>query len=729
MENRNYPEEIDVQKYLLVLKRRWLVVSGVFAACASLAGISLLMQRPAYEANGQLLFQSNRTSSLTGVGEKIGDLETVKAQANPLDTQALVLQSLPIKQEVINTLKPKDKKGNLLNPELLAIKGDSILGTDVLKVSYVSEDPQLATAVVNQAMKSFIANNQMTNRSEAVSAGGFIEKQLPRAKTQLDQAAEDLRQFKLKNQIIELKEETSNSLKTMGEIEKQLAEAQSQLADTSAQFVEIRRQMNLPVDQAVNITSLSQVPGVQELLGELQKVQTQLASQQARYTESHPFIVTLKNQEATLNSLLQQRIAQSLGYQAPISPGQLQMGQIKQNLTSEFVRLQSQRLGLEKKVEALSGVLVSYKRRTDVVPNLEKQQGELERRLSIAQKSYENLVTRQQEIKIAENQTVGNARIIQSALVGISPGATKKKLGISLGGGFAGVLFGVASAFFVDLIDRRLKTAKEAEALFGYTLLGLIPQFETNNNTSAPLDTNLQQVSPRVIVATTPRTVIHEAYQMLQANLKFISLDRKVSTIVVTSSMSGEGKSEVAANLAAVMALAGRRVLLVDADMRQPSQHHLWGLINSVGLSNVMVGENEFSRSIQNITSNLSVLTAGVMPPNPLALIDSERMTNFIYMLSQTYDYVIFDTSPLVGSAESAVLGNMVDGVLIVVRPGVVDSTTATAAKSLLARSEANILGIVANAVNVKHEPDNYFYYNNSRSEQNAERVDTASLP
>lgn len=728
MENRNYPEEIDVQKYLLVLKRRWLVISGVFAACVSLAGISLLMQRPAYEASGQLLFQSNRTSSLTGVGEKIGDLETVKAQANPLDTQALVLQSLPIKQEVINTLKPKDKKGVLLNPELLAIKADSILGTDVLKVSYVSEDPQFATAVVNQAMKSFIANNQMTNRSEAISAGGFIEKQLPRAKTELNQAAEDLRQFKLKNQIIELKEETTNSLETMGEVEKQLAQAQSQLADISAQEVEIRRQMNLPVDQAVNITSLSQVRGVQELLGELQKVQTQLAAQQARYTESHPSIVTLKNQEATLNSLLQQRISQSLGYQAPISPGQLQMGQIKQNLTSEFVRLQSERLGLEKKVEALSGIIVSYKRKADVVPNLEKQQGELERRLSIAQKSYENLVTRQQEIKIAENQTVGNARVIQSAVVGTSPGASKKKLGISLGGGFAGVLLGVAAAFFVDLIDRRLKTAKEAEALFGYTLLGLIPQFETNN-TSAPLDTSLQKVSPRVIVATTPRTVIHEAYQMLQANLKFMSLDRKVSAIVVTSSMSGEGKSEVAANLAAVMALAGRRVLLVDADMRQPSQHHLWGLINSVGLSNVMVGENDFSRSVQNITSNLSVLTAGVMPPNPLALIDSERMTNFIDMLSKTYDYVIFDTSPLVGSAEAAVLGNMVDGVLIVVRPGVVDSTTATAAKSLLARSEANILGIIANAVNVKHEPDNYFYYNNSRSEQNAQKVDTASLP
>lgn len=728
METKNHSEEIDVQKYLLVLKRRWWIASGVFAGCVSLAGLILFTQKPAYEASGQLLFQLNRTSSLTGVGEKIGDLESVKRESNPLDTQALVLQSLPVKQQVINTLKLKDKKGAPLNPELLQIKAASVLGTDALKVNYTSEDPQLATAVVNEVMKAFIANNILYNKTEAISAGNFIEKELPRAKKQLEQAAEALRNFKLQNQIIELKEETTKSVENISDVEKELAKARAQLADVKAQEVAIRRQMNLPVNRAVNVTSLSQTAGVQELLGELQKVQSQLASQGARYTPAHPAIVTLKNQEAALNSLLQQRISQSLGYSAAISSSQLQMGKIKQDLTSDFVRLQSQSLGLEKKVQALSQVIESYKRRANIVPNLEKRQGELERNLLVAQKSYENLITRLQEIKVAENQTVGNARVIQSAVVGSSPGEIKKKLAISLGSVFAGVLLGVAAAFCVDLIDRRLKSAKEAEALFGYTLLGLIPKFETNN-TSAPLDTSLQKVSPRVIVATTPRTVIHEAYQMLQANLKFISLDKKVSAIVVTSSISGEGKSEVAANFAAVMALAGRRVLLVDADMRQPSQHHLWGLINSVGLSNVMVGENEFSTAVHKITTNLSVLTAGVMPPNPLALIDSERMTSLIDMLSQKYDYVIFDTSPLVGSAEAAVLGNMVDGVLIVVRPGVVDSTTAIAAKSLLARSEANILGIVANAVNVKHEPDNYFYYNNYRSEQNAEKVNTAPLP
>ena len=353
---------------------------------------------------------------------------------------------------------------------------------------------------------------------------------------------------------------------------------------------------------------------------------------------------------------------------------------------------------------------------------MEKQLKERERQVDVARASLENLSTRLQEIRVAENQTVGNARIIEYADVYSSPKAAKKKMAITAGGVFTGLLLGIAAAFFVDLIDRRLKTVKEAEALFGYTVLGFIPKFEVSDNTVTSEEYS-SNASQRVIVATSPRTVIHEAYQMLQANLKFISLDKKIRSIAITSSVTQEGKTEVAANLAAVTAQVGRRVLLVDADMYNPSQHHIWGLINSIGLSNVMVGENDFENAVQKITNNLSVLTAGVMPPNPLALIDSERMTNFIEMLSEKYDCIIFDAPALVGTPDAAVLSQMVDGALVVVRPGLVNSASASAAQSLLERSEANVLGIVANGVNVKYEPNNYFY-SNTQSESSVERVD-----
>jgi capsular exopolysaccharide synthesis family protein len=722
MENQNYPEEIDLQKYLLVLKRRWLVATGVFATFAGLALFTVSVQKPAYEASGKLLFQSNRTSSLTGAGEKIGDLEALKREFNPLDTQALLVESTSLKEEVIDALDLKKKNGEPWEPGAIKLQAKAVLGTDVLTVSYASEKPELAKKIVDQAMKSFIKNNIAVNRLEARTAGKFIQNQIPDALKRLEQKAENLRKFKSTNQIIDLQQETTGTVSTINKLNDELNQARSELAEIQAREIELRSQLKLPENLAVDITS-SQVPAVQEVLEQLQKVQSDLATLATSHTEAHPEIIDLRQKEKALNALLKQRTGDVLGYQPGIAPSRLQMDQIKQDLTAGLIQIQAQRIGLGRKIAALEKQKSLFKERADILPNLEKQLKERERQRDVARASLENLSRRLQEIRVAENQTVGNARIIEYADVYASPRAAKKKMGITAGGIFVGLLLGIAAAFFVDLIDRRLKTVKEAEALFGYTVLGFIPKFETSDNTvtSEEYSRYSSDVSQRVIVATSPRTVIHEAYQMLQANLKFISLDKKIRSIAITSSVAKEGKTEVAANLAAVTAQVGRKVLLVDADMYNPSQHHIWGLINSIGLSNVMVGENDFEDAVQKITGNLSVLTAGVMPPNPLALIDSERMTRFIEMLSEKYDSIIFDAPALVGSPDAAVLSQMVDGALVVVRPGLVNSASASAAQSLLERSEANVLGIVANGVNVKYEPNNYFYYSSSQSESSVE--------
>ncbi|MBD2778383.1 GumC family protein [Iningainema tapete] len=718
METKGYIEELDIQKYLQVIKRRWLIILGVVLVTSGLSSVAAFMRKPVYQASGLVLLRSDRTSSLTKVGEKIGDIESIMREGNPLQTQAMVLKSQPILKEAINKLELKDKKGNPIEPEALNIKVETAVGTDILKVSNTSQNPQLAASIVNEVMKSYVENNVQSNRTQVIAAGEFIKKQLPYSQAELERASEALRQFKIRYKIIELPQEAGAAISNIAQIDAQINQARAALAEVSAQEAQIRSQLDFAGSKTVEITSLSQIPGVQSVLGELQKVQSQLASDRARYTETHPSVTFLKNQEATLNSLLQERINQTLGAkgkelvlgtQKNVSPNKLQMGEIKTSLASQYVQLEAQRQGLESKLRALSELRVSFKERLDILPNLEKKQGDLDRRLAIAQKNYENLRTRLQEIEVAERQTTGNAKIIEPAEVPKKPAPNKIILVLLGGGVFVGLLLGVAAAFFVDLIDSSLKTVKEAEAFFGYTMLGIIPKFDTNN-TSNPVNLMGERVSKRVIVATSPYSVIHEAYQMLQANLKFIS-HKKVRTIVVTSSVPQEGKSEVSANLAAVLAAAGKQVLLVDADLCHPAQHHLWGLINSVGLSNIIVGHDEFSYSLQAVTKNLSVMTAGVQPPNPLALIDSERMSSLIEMFSQRFDYIVFDTPPLVGRADGAILGKMADGVLLVVRPGIVDSASATTAKSLLERSEANILGIVVNGVNMKIKPNNYFYY------------------
>ncbi len=717
MQTKDNPEEIDIQQYWLVLKRRWAVVVAVFLASVGLSGFAILKQKPKYEASGMILFKSDRISSLTKAGEKIGDLESLVREANPLTTQSVILKSKPLLKEAINTVGIVDKKGKPLEPELLELKVEPIVGTDVLKVSYTSEKPELSASLVNQVMQSYVQKNIQSNSSQVLAAAEFIKQQLELSQQELERTTEALRKFKNQNQIIELSEEATAAIKNIAQIDEQMNKSRAELADVSAQEEQVSNQLNLQKKQAVKITSLSQIPGVQDVLGELQKVQTKLATERTRYTDDHPSIIYLKNQEITLNSLLQQRVDQVTGSKENVSPGKLQIGKIKEDLATQYLELQAQRQGLEKKVEALSNIHATYQQKLAIMPNLEKQQGDLERKLTVAQTNFQTLVTRQKEIQIAEKQINGNAKVIELAEAPKKPVVSKATLMLAGGSVFVGLLFGVSAAFIVDLIDKSLKTVKEIEKFFGYSLVGLIPKFESN---SKSIYINLFEDA---IAGSTPSLMIHQAYQMLQANLKFIS-HKKVRTIVVTSSVMGEGKSEICANLSGALAQAGRRVLLVDADMHSPSQHHLWGLINSVGLSNIIVGQDEFSEAVQVVTKYLSVLTAGVQPPNPLALIDSDRMTSLIQKFSQSYDYIVFDTPPLVNTVDAAVLGKMVDGVLLVAQPGVLDLASATAAKSLLDRSEANILGIIANGVDVKQEPDGYFYHSKRRVGQSVAQTE-----
>ncbi len=337
---------------------------------------------------------------------------------------------------------------------------------------------------------------------------------------------------------------------------------------------------------------------------------------------------------------------------------------------------------------------------------MEEEQRELQRRLEASQSTYEILLKKLQEIRVAENQNMGNARVIEPALVPEKRSLFKPAIILALGGTLAILLSG-ATVVILEVRDTYIKTLKEARELFGYTFLGAIPSL-TKKATPRGKDTEL--TVRELPVKDTPRAPISEAYRMLQANLKFLSSDT-LQVVVVTSSVPKEGKSTVSANLAVAKAQLGHRVLLVDGDLRRPSQHHIWGLTNSVGLSNVIVGQAEFKAAVTEVMASLDVLTSGVIPPNPLALLDSKRMAALIEDFSQTYDFVIIDAPPLVVAADALILGKMTDGILLLARPGVVDFTSAAAAKDMLDRSGHNVLGLVVNAVILENESDSYFYY------------------
>ncbi|MGB6297177.1 MAG: polysaccharide biosynthesis tyrosine autokinase [Rivularia sp. (in: cyanobacteria)] len=711
METLSNIEELDIQKYVQVIKRRWLPALGVFALTVTAATLYALSRKPTYTAEGSVMIKSDRTSSLTGLSDERGRLEALTQNNNPLDTQARIVTSNPVIEKTIKALNLKDEEGELLSIPTLAaqLNVEGIKGSDVLLVSYTDGDPEKAAKIVNTVIKNYIQQNVAANQKEAQTASKFLAEQLPNAEKSVRQAELELRQFKEKHRIVALQAEAGAAVETINKLEEQISQTQAQLAHVTARLANLRAQAQVEPQKAVMSAQLSQTPGIQKVLAQLQEAQSTLALEKTRFQANHPTIVSLSERVAALKNLLNQRTNQIAGSNQQIEQKNLQLGELRQNLIAQITQAEAEEDGLKQQIATLSNTFYAYRQRADSLPQLEQTQRELERKLQAAQSTYQTLLTKVQEINVAENQKIPNARIISAALVPDYPQGPRKILFI-IGGGAAGVLLGIITGFGLDLIDRSVKTVKEAKEVLKYTLLGVIPAPGKHHRNHSSI-AGANRVVPRLIERDIPYFPVGNAYQILQANLKFLCSDTQLKSIVVTSSVAKEGKSEVAANLALVMASVGRRVLLVDADMRHPIQHHTWGLTNALGLSNVIIDRVNIDGAVQEVAPNLDVLCSGVIPPNPMALLDSQRMAKLTNIFKQKYDFVIFDTPAVVGTADAAILNEHTDGILLVVRPGVVDLDSANAAKDYLTQSNQKVLGIVINGVDLKSEPKSHLYY------------------
>ena len=711
MESKRYVEDIDFKKYWLVLRRHWLPATSVFLLTVALvAGISFL-KKPKYQAEGRLLLKKKNTTSalITGASEKIGQLEPLNMMNSPLDTEVEVIRSIPLLQKTIAILKLKDNKGTPLEPEdlLKKLKIKGIKGTDVLQITLDSKDPKEAANIVNTLINIYLQNNVLTNRAEAVAARKFITEQLPKSEETVRQAEAALREFKEKNNVVALEEEEKSAVDTLADLDKKIDETQTTLEGVTARSLALQSKTGLNPQQAIALNSLRQAPGVQDLLEEVQKLESQLSADQARFQPENPTIINSKFKLDAKKELLQKRIAQVVGRQQQVPSQNLQISDLQQKLIGDQVYAEVQRTDLANQVAFLHRAQIAYKQRVNVLPRLQQIQRDLQRKVEAAQSSYQTLLKSLQEIRIAENQNVGNASVIAYAQVPERPVSARKMKVIAVGIVVGSMLY-VVTAFLVDLMDPSIKTVKDLRELFRYTWLGMIPDTKKK---ALFRKRKPEEFVPQLPVRDVPHAVSSEAYRMLQANLEFLSPDKELKAIVVTSSVSKEGKSTVSANLAIAMAQLDRRVLLVDADLRHPMQHHIWNLANAVGLSDVIVNQAGFSIAVREVMDNLDVLPSGVIPPNPLTLLDSKRMASLIKEFSKKYDFVIFDTPPVVLAADALSLSKMTDGVLLVSRPGVLDRVSAAAAKEFLAQSGQEILGLVVNGVRVENEPDSYFHH------------------
>lgn len=282
----------------------------------------------------------------------------------------------------------------------------------------------------------------------------------------------------------------------------------------------------------------------------------------------------------------------------------------------------------------------------------------------------------------------------------ISPNASRD-LTLSV---ILGLMLGVGLAFLVDHLDVTVKARDEIDAL-GLQALGSVPRLDTHG--------------AEVYIERDTQGVAGEAYRKLKTAIGFVNLESPTKTILVTSPMAKEGKTMTALNLAVAYALGGMRTVLVEADLRRPSLHKIFGMIGTKGLTTAIVGDVSLTEAImQTETRNLAVLVAGAIPPNPVELLGSDQMRDVLERLGRMFDVVIVDSPPVIPVADPAALASQVDGVLLVARSGKTDRRRLVDSSRLVERSGGNLLGVVLNYLKPGETPYDYDYYYGYRAAQ-----------
>jgi polysaccharide biosynthesis transport protein len=690
--------DVNLSEYLVKVKRRWKPALAVFLLTLGVAGCLSLLQKKTYEAEGKLLFKQKSAGAIGEIGKEAGTLNTILNDQTPLSTQIQVLESEPVIQQVIDRQKLTDEDGEPLKPEDFRKKllAEVVGGTDVVGVSYKHPDPKVASNVVNTLMDVYIQTQIASNQSQPGAAKEFIDGQLPQIEAKVKSAEEQISAFRSQNNIVDLGEEKRGLVANLGAINQQITVTGSELQGMQAQSAALQGQLGLDLEQAVKANQLGSYPEVQSILDQLAETESSLAKERQRFSEQHPSVISLNQKKVDLTQQLRNLIAVNVGEGVEVSQGLLRNENgTKENQLEKFISFKIEELSLQKQVGAMYNAQQELINRAKLLPQLEQKDRELVRQAESAGKTYETLLNNLQEATIAANSKTGNADVVEYAALpdkGNSGRAILLGMGVIMGAFLANL-----TVILLEMQDRSISSLVEIKKKFPYPTVGI-----------TRLEPPMYQ--GRIVTRDEPDSFSSEVYRMIQANLKFLTNDKPPKVILVTSSVPEEGKSTVTANLAAAIAQLGRSVLLVDADLRRSSQHHLWGVDNRKGLKDIVVDNVSPLSVIRQPMPKLSLLTSGIVEANPLGILDSPKMSDFIGRSRREYDLILIDVPPLPVTADVLTISKLVDGILFVTRPGIVEHESAELAQEALATTGQKILGMVVNGVKA-NEFDRYSYH------------------
>jgi len=698
-------DEIDLRAYWrVIIRRRW-VIASVFVAALLLTLLVTLRQPKVYAATATLIIDLNAPRVLDK--EKVADVVDSGTggywySKEYYETQYKVITSRAVAQRVTDKLHLerdlrflgldgiKDEKKvqdalAKLDPALEL--GDRlrvlpVKDSRVVRIQVEDRDAIWAATIANAVAEAYITENLSVRSSMTQSASDWLETQLADLETKLSKSADDLFEFKQANDIVATSWEDRQGMvsQRLVAVNDALTKARVQkawLESRNEQIVALADALAKGDPAAEAFALLNQSRTVQELKIRYFDARVECADMGARYLQAHPKLESCEAKVAAARDGLAREVRTILDgarreYQEAV--------QTERKLSQLFNETKTDAFGMNQH---------------------EKAYLELKRTHDNNQRLYEMVLQRLKETGVTGMMQMSNVRILDRAEAPEAPTSPRpvRNLAIAM---LLGLFGGVALAVLLETLDTTITSREQVEERLGLAFLGVIPSIEKGKGTEKERD---------LFVHANPRSAAAECLRSIRTNLLFMSPEKPLKTIVVTSAGPSEGKTTTATALAEVMADGGSSVLIVDADMRRPQLHKVFELPNDAGLSSIIVGDGELDALVRpSRIPNLSVLVCGPIPPNPTELLHTAGFARLLQAMAQRYDRVIIDSPPAGVVADAVVIATQVDGTLVVLKAGETSRDAAVRAVRSIEDVNARIFGAVLNDLDLTDQRYGKYY-------------------
>lgn len=686
-------DDLDLKQLLTVLQRRAWVIAGIAASVMGVVLFNTLRQEPVYEGTFQVLVEPvNADNQVQDFGNLLGDTLPRTASGLDYETQVQVLRSPELIEQVLADLRgvePGIDYATFLKNLTIRRLGE----TKIIEVSYRGADPvkiRETLDVLAGVYLDYSLKERQTNLRQGIQ---FVDTQLPELEGRVDRLQSQLEEFRQTNNFID--PATQNA-----QIASRAETLNTQRLDIDRQLAQARTAHGL-LGAEGGTAALQEAPVYQQLIQELRQIETDIAAGLTRFQPDTLEIRVLQEKRERLLPVLEAEAQRVLNARSAAAVNDIRV-----------LETQSQILAL-----AESNLQVTLTE----LPTLAREYSDLQRELEISVKALSRFLETRETLQIEAAQTEIPWELIEAPLAPTSPISPNVRRSLLLGA-VASVLLGVGTALMLEKLDTVCRTLDELKAILQLPLLGTVPYQSDFDDTATAdgLGYWLSQRWQRLLKKNDVRPSSYgdsqflESMRLLQTNLLLLGTERPIQSIIFSSSMAGEGKSMIAQNLAQIAATMGKRVLLVDADLRQPVIHQRLDLDNTKGLSDLLSGNASRDEVLQQAVPFLEFygITAGSMPPDPVKLLSSHRMQQLMTDLEKEFDLIIYDAPPLVGLADMTLMAPHTDGLILVARVNMCDRDLLSHVTETIRFAKMPVLGLVANGVMPNPKGYRYDYGN-----------------